>query len=170
MKALLAHGADPLLPNADGTTPLMAAAGVGFFTDGENPYTPEEAIEGVKMLLDLGSDPNAADGDGDTPLHGAAYRGVNEVVRMLLAAGARLDVRNRPDVRKRPGGEPSRRERRLAEHAAADGGWTPWRIASGVTDIYGLRQKPDTAALIRRMMEERGLWNDEMEREARLPK
>ena len=42
MRLLVANGADPLLANDDGTTPLMAAAGVGFFTEGEVPYTAAE--------------------------------------------------------------------------------------------------------------------------------
>jgi ankyrin repeat protein len=35
MRLLVEFGADPLLPNADGTTPLMAAAGVGTHSPGE---------------------------------------------------------------------------------------------------------------------------------------
>jgi hypothetical protein len=34
-----------------------------------------------------------------------------------------------------------------------------------VTDIFGLRQKPETAALLRQLMEEQGLWRDDMARE-----
>lgn len=42
-----------------------------------------------------GADVNAADVDGETALHHAARRGEVEVVRLLVAAGARVDARNR---------------------------------------------------------------------------
>jgi ankyrin repeat protein len=165
MRLLLESGADPLLPNADNTTPLMAAAGVGFFVEGENPFTPAEAVEAVKLCLDAGANAADVDANGDTALHGAAFRGVNDVVTLLVGAGARLDAKNRPVIVKgAPRGE-NAPQRLLAEQAARDGGWTPWRIAAGVTDIFGLRQKPETAALLRRLMEERGLWSDDMARE-----
>ena len=162
MRLLLENRADPLLSNADNTTPLMVAAGVGFFVEGENPFTVQEAIEGVKLCLDAGGDATAVDLNGDTALHGAAFRGVNAAVSLLVAAGARLDVKNHPIVRK-PGSAVNRLEQGLAQKAAADGGWIPWRIAAGVTDIFGLRQKPETAALLRKLMEERGLWTSDLE-------
>ena len=48
MRALVAHGADPLLPNKNGTTALMVAAGVGIWAVGESPGTNEEALQAVK--------------------------------------------------------------------------------------------------------------------------
>jgi ankyrin repeat protein len=157
MRMLLENGADALQPNVDGTTPLMAAAGVGFFVEGENPFTAEEAMEAVSLCLNAGADATAVDANGDTALHGAAFRGVNSVVIALVDAGARLDVKNKPMVEKGPGNGRGR-FRGLAERAAAEGGWTPWQIAAGVSDIFGLRQKLETAALLRQLMEARGLW------------
>ena len=57
MQALLELGADPTHPNVDGTTPLMAAAGVGIWAPGESPGTEEEAIAAVKLLLEVGGGP-----------------------------------------------------------------------------------------------------------------
>jgi uncharacterized protein len=37
MRLLAELGADPLLTNEDGTTPLMAAAGLGVHSPGEDP-------------------------------------------------------------------------------------------------------------------------------------
>jgi ankyrin repeat protein len=144
MRLLVANGADSLLPNNDNTTPLMAAAGIGFFTEGEVPYTADEAIAAVKLCLDLGADATAVDAYGDTALHGAAFRGVNEVVRLLIAKGAKLDVKNRL-------------------------GWMPWRIAEGVGDQFGLRRQLATSALLRQLMVERGLWTEEQAASLRGP-
>jgi ankyrin repeat protein len=169
MRTLLTNGANPLLPNVDGTTPLMVAAGVGFFVEGENPFTEADAFEAVKLCLDAGADATAVDVNGDTALHGAAFRGVNAVVTALVDAGARLDVKNKPIVEKQPGNGRGR-FRGLAERAAADGGWTPWQIAAGVSDIFGLRQKLETAALLRQLMEQRGLWTTAVAHDERLPR
>jgi len=61
MRLLLELGADPLLPNFNGTTPLMAAAGVGTAEPQEEAGEESEALEAVKMLLDLGADVNTVD-------------------------------------------------------------------------------------------------------------
>ncbi len=46
----------------------------------------------VRLLLAAGADANAIDGTGDTPLMRASYRGDQESVDLLLAAGATLDA------------------------------------------------------------------------------
>ena len=56
MRVLADNGADPLLRTNDQTTPLMAAAGVGIFSPGENPGTNVEALAAVKLALELGGD------------------------------------------------------------------------------------------------------------------
>ena len=132
MRLLVEHGADPLRPNVDQTTPLMAAAGVGIWAPGENPGTAEEATEAVALCLELGGDPTKVDVNGETALHGAALRGSNGAVRLLVDAGARLDVREK-------------------------NGWTPWRIAEGVVTNITVKRAPETAALLRELMEARGL-------------
>ena len=86
---LLELGADPLLPNFDKTTPLMAAAGLGTTEPLEEAGEEAEALEAVKMLLDLGADINAVDDNGDTAMHGAAYGNYPLVVQLLADRGAR---------------------------------------------------------------------------------
>jgi len=109
LKALIDAGADPNIPNADGTTPLMAAAGVGIDAPGEDAGSEEEAIKTVNYLLELGADINATNKLGETAMHGAAYKGVAKVIRLLNARGADPAVWNRKN----------------------SNGWTPLLIAQG---------------------------------------
>ena len=88
MRALLELGADPLLPNLNNTTPLMAAAGLGTTEPLEEAGDEVEALEAVKMLLDLGANVNAIDDNGDTAMHGAAYGAYPTVVKLLAERGA----------------------------------------------------------------------------------
>ena len=88
MQLLLELGADPLLPNFNNTTPLMAAAGLGTTEPLEEAGEEPEALQAVKMLLDLGANVNAVDNDGDTPMHGAAYGAYPTVVNLLAQRGA----------------------------------------------------------------------------------
>jgi ankyrin repeat protein len=135
MRTLLELGADPRLPNADGTTALMVAAGVGIWAPGESPGTEEEAVAAVQLLLEVGGGAvNDIDKNGNTALHGAILRaGSIPLVKILVSRGARLDVTNAR-------------------------GWTPLTIADGVEytpDIF--KRYPATAAVLRAMMKEQGL-------------
>ena len=136
MRLLLQRGADPLLPNEDGTTPLMAAAGVGLYNPGENPGTPEESAAAVKLVLEAGGDGATIDANGDTALHGAAYWDSPGALELLLAANPQLDL----DV--------------VNIH-----GWDPLRVADGVMVEAGtaLHFGPAVAARLRELLKERGL-------------
>src|SRR5262249_56517691 len=74
MRLLAELGADPKIPNADNSTPLMAAAGLGTRSPGEDAGTEPEVIEAMQAALDLGADINAVDNNGETAMHGAAYK------------------------------------------------------------------------------------------------
>ena len=136
MRVLIEAGADPMIPNADGTTPLMVAAGLAIWNPGEDggslPGQEEEVLEATRICLELGNDVNAANDLGATALHGAAFRGVNMIVEYLVEQGARLDAED-------------------------TNGWTPWAIANGFsyTDFY--KSQKHTAALLAHFMDERGL-------------
>jgi ankyrin repeat protein len=132
MEALLALGADPFIANVDGDTPLMVAAGVGVYSQGESPGLPEESADAVKMLLALGAPVNDVDRNGETAMHGPAWRGSNEAAMLLIEAGAKLDVRN------------SR-------------GWLPLTIAEGVYHNARVMMNKHTAKLLREQMIARGL-------------
>ncbi|MFO0950736.1 MAG: ankyrin repeat domain-containing protein [Isosphaeraceae bacterium] len=127
MKTLLRLGADPKRPNAQGSTPLMAAAGLGCLAPGEEAGTEEEAIGAVKLTLELGNDVNAVDQNGETAMHGAAYKNFPRVVKLLAESGARPEVWDRED-----------------RH-----GWTPLAIAEGYRP-GNFKPSPDTIEAIRR--------------------
>ena len=97
LRLLLELGADPLLPNAQGSTPLMAATGVAVDAPEEAAGTEPEVLETVELLLKLGADVNAVDKNGDTAMHGAAYRNHPKVVQLLADRGAKIEIWNRPN-------------------------------------------------------------------------
>ena len=136
MKVLLEGGADPLIPSAENTTPLMVAAGLDIWNPGEDGGSlggqEEEVLEAVRMLVELGHDVNAVNDLGETALHGAAFRGVNIVVEYLVEQGAKLDARDR-------------------------NGWTPWAIAYGFSYSDFYKAQKHTAELLARYHEEQGL-------------
>ena len=132
LETLIELGADPFIANVDGDSPLMVAAGVGVYSQGESPGLPEESADAVKILLELGAPVNDVDKNGETAMHGPAWRGSNEAALLLLSAGAKLDVRN------------SR-------------GWMPLTIAEGVYHNARVMMNKHTAKLIREQMVARGL-------------
>jgi uncharacterized protein len=130
VRTLLALGANPKLTNADGTTPLLAATGVGVGAPEEAAGSEPEALEMVKILLKLGADVNAVDKKGETAMHGAAYRNHPRVVQLLADNGARIEVWNRPNK----------------------SGLTPLVIAEGYRPGLNFRPSPPTVAAFHRVM------------------
>ena len=103
MRLLLELGGDPLLPNFNNTTPLMAAAGVGTTSPDQEAGEESEALEAVRLMLDLGAELNTVDNNGDTAMHGAAYNAYPRVANLLAARGADPQVWKKPN---RAGGTP----------------------------------------------------------------
>jgi ankyrin repeat protein len=130
LRTYLELGADPTLANADGTTPLLAAAGVGVGAPEEAAGSEPEALEAVALLLKLGADVNAVDKHGETAMHGAAYRNHPKVVQFLADSGAKIDVWNR----------------------ANKSGLTPLVIAEGHRPGLNFRPSPETVAAFHRVM------------------
>lgn len=92
IKLLLAHKANIELPNDDGITPLMVAAGMGH---GANPTrgrykTDADAAECTRLLLEAGGLIDARARSQQTALHSAAQHGWSETVKLLVARGAAL--------------------------------------------------------------------------------
>ena len=92
IRLLLAHHALVDLPNRFGTTPLLAAAGVGSGNaDTRGKFkTEKDAVESIDLLAAAGANVNAKDDEGQTALHGAALWGSNEVVKCLVRHNADL--------------------------------------------------------------------------------
>ncbi len=126
MRELLEHGADPLIPTDNGTTPLMVAAGVGH-APGITRSGEAEALRAVTLCVELGADVNAVNERGDTALHGAAWRErADSIVQFLADRGAGLDARNHRD-------------------------WTPLVIAEGIHTGGNFIKSDTTAALLRQL-------------------
>ena len=134
IKLLVELGADPLIANADGCTPLLAAAGVGTRYPGEEAGTEAEALETVALLLELGSDINAVDRNGESAMHGAAYKSMPKMVQLLADKGAKIDTWNKTN-----------------KH-----GWTPLHIALGYR-FGNFKPAAETIAAMHKVMLAGGL-------------
>ena len=146
MKLLLAHGADPAIATDRNVTPLMVASGIGWVEGVTHEWSVQETYDTVKFLLDLGADVNAQDSaDERTALMGAAHKGRNDIVGLLVQHGADLslhDIGSRDSI-----------------HALAGVSWQAVDYADGLVrvGVQSAIAHPDTAALLRRLMQERGL-------------
>ncbi len=97
VKLLLKYHALVSLPNAEGVTPLMAAAGMGqSFNPTRGRYkTDAQAAECVRLLYAAGGGITGHAADGLTALHSAAKQGWDETVKVLVADGADLQATDR---------------------------------------------------------------------------
>jgi ankyrin repeat protein len=129
LRTLLTAGADQRLTTDDGSTPLMVAAGLGrstFIPGLKRGRRSQSAEEAVKVLLDAGADINTVNEADFTALHGAAFRGLNEVIQILVERGANINAR---DYR----------------------GRTPYRLAEGSKQSFQFQAYPETAEFIKTM-------------------
>jgi ankyrin repeat protein len=97
VKLLLKYHPMVDLPNAEGVTPLMAAAGMGHsFNPTRGRYkTDDQAMDGVKLLQAAGASITGSARDGLTALHAAASHGWDSTVKVLVADGAALQPTDR---------------------------------------------------------------------------
>jgi ankyrin repeat protein len=133
MRLLLEHGADPHISTYEGTTPLMAAAGVNWTV--AQTYTESDAssLAAVELCLELGADINARNSMGLSALLGAANRGFDDMIRLLAANGAQLDAKDAV-------------------------GRSALQWAEGVfLAAVGAVRKPDTIALLKELLDAAGL-------------
>jgi ankyrin repeat protein len=147
LRLLLEYGADPLINTNLGVTPLAAAAGIGWVEGVTNEKSTQKTVETVKLLLELGIDPNYQADTGRVALHGAGHKGSTEVVQILVAAGARMDIRDFGNTDNRGSAE-------LAAHT-----WLAIDYADGLVrvGVQSAIPHPETAAVLRALMVEAGL-------------
>jgi ankyrin repeat protein len=94
MRMLLEKGADPNISTTQGTTALMAAAGINWIPGQTWSHSEADYAEAVKLCLEHGADVNASNSLGLTAMHGAANRGWESVIQILADHGAKLDVKD----------------------------------------------------------------------------
>jgi ankyrin repeat protein len=173
MRLLAEGGADPLIPNRFGITPLMVAAGLDTW-EGETPgpYTgvPEaDRLEAVKLAIELGNDINAVADFGDYPMLGEPeytllyYPHNLEDLRDLGTGDPRWNgstalhgaiISNQPSI-----------VQYLVDHGAkldakTKTGWTPLMMARGIFLTNTGRKFPEAEAILVRALEERGLYDE----------
>lgn len=133
MHLLLANSADPLIETYEGTNALMAAAGINWVVSQTWTEGPEELLAAVQLCIELGMDVNHTNSMGLAAIHGAANRGSNDIIELLVAHGARLDVLDNE-------------------------GRSPLDWAKGVfLATHPAEEKPGTMALITRLLQERNM-------------
>jgi ankyrin repeat protein len=172
MRLLAAHGADPRLPTSQGVTPLMAAAGLGFWqgeSPGPNNGVPEsQTLEAVKLAWEL---------SGPIDINATAH--FNNV--HLEGEGLALLHRLPLNVHEFDGSTPG--DMRWAGAAAIHGaavrgvnavvqflvdkgadltartklGWTPLMLTEGMYIGQTEKEVPQTAAYIRKLLDQRGI-------------
>ena len=170
MRVLAAGGADTKLGTVQNISPLMAAAGIGYW-DGESPgpYAgcPEpERLEAVKTAIELGNDINYHADFGEYPMEGDA-----DFIRLYYPK----NISNMPenalgDVRwtgstALHGAVVSGQlsiVKYLVEHGAQIDaknkvGWTPLTLARGVFVSNTLKVFPDIAAYLEKTLIARGM-------------
>lgn len=147
MRLLLEHGADPHIYTTLGVTPLAVASGIGWVEGVTTEWSTEQTVEAVKLLLELGIDPNYQANTGRVALHGAAHKGSTEVVKLLVAAGANMDLRDFGNTDNRGSAE-------LAAHT-----WRAIDYADGLVrvGVQSAIPHPETAAVLRQLMIDAGL-------------
>lgn len=95
MKLLLENGADPKIETEEGTTPLMAAAGINWVVAQSYTESEEASLEAIKMCLALGADVNHVNSMGLAAAHGAANRGSDTILQFLADHGAKMDLKDK---------------------------------------------------------------------------
>jgi uncharacterized protein len=148
MKLLIERGADPKAVTANGDSALTAAAGIGWVDGVTYERSPAENLEAVRLLLDAGVDPNHANNEGRTALMGAALKGRNDVVKLLVDRGAKLEARDRGS-----------RDTHIPGATIAGVTFQAVDYAEGLVrvGVQSAVERPETAALLRKLMQERGL-------------
>jgi uncharacterized protein len=174
MRVLAENGADPKLPTVQNITPLMAAAGIGYW-DGESPgpyagCSEAERLEAVKLAIQLGNDINAHADFGEFPIEGDG----KYLLLYYPANIERLPDNALGDVRWTGStalhgavvsGQPTIVQY-LIDHGADVGaknrlGWTPYMVANGIFVTNTKKTFEPAAEILRKAMTAKGILIEE---------
>ncbi len=147
LQLLVELGADPMTPNHDGCTPMLAAAGIGVTAVNEEAGTEPEVLSTVSYLAELGAELNTVDDNGETVMHGAAYRSYPQVASLLHELGADPHI----------------------WHRANQHGWTPHLIAQGYRP-GSFKPSPEMIAVIETALIDSGIEPPEIAARGSQPK
>jgi ankyrin repeat protein len=172
MRLLAAHGADPRIPTAQGVTPFMAAAGLGFW-QGESPgpnngVSESATLAAVKLAWELSGDLdiNATAHFNDVRIDGDGL----ELLHRLPLNVHEFDERYPGDMRW--GGSTAlhgaavRGVNSVVQFLLEKGadltarnnlGWTPLMVTEGMYIGQTEKEVPETAAFIHKLLREREL-------------
>ena len=163
MRVLVASGANPLTPTVKGVTPLMVAAGVGYY-NGQSPG-PEwggipdgEVLEALTLAWELGNDVHAVTSDEMIPPDAGdpAYALDHPTGQFDLRWG-RSTALHGAILRESPLFIRFLVEKGARLDAKNQLGWTPLSVAMGLYTGGTFRRYPETAELLRQLMKQRGL-------------
>ncbi|HEX6994459.1 MAG TPA: ankyrin repeat domain-containing protein [Gammaproteobacteria bacterium] len=170
MRLLVEHGADPLITNRFGITPLMVAAGLDTW-EGETPgphtgVSEAERLEAVKLAVELGNDVNARADFGDyemigDPEYTLLYYPLNiEELADLGVGDPRWDESTALHG-SIISGQPSITRYLIEQGADVDAknalGWTPLMMARGVFLANASREFPAAEAILLEAMAAQGI-------------
>jgi ankyrin repeat protein len=148
LRLLLKHGADPQAVTANRDNAMTAAGGIGWVEGVTYERSRAANLETITLLLDLKLDPNHQNVEGRSALMGAAMKGRTEVIELLVARGARVDMVDHGS-----------RDTDKVSSAAAGKRWQALDYADGLVrvGVQSAVERPEASALLRKLMEERGM-------------
>ena len=165
MRVLAEGGADAKLPTAQGITPLMAAAGLGYW-QGESPgpftgCSEAERLEAVKLAIELGNDVNAQADFGNYQMDGDPEYTLLYYPHNLAELNGKVlgDPRwsgSTPLIGAITSGQAGIVKYLIDQGARVDVktklGWTPLMVAAGVVFGYAKKEYPEAARYIRQAL------------------
>jgi ankyrin repeat protein len=147
VRLLIEFGADPLIRNSENEDALLAASGYAWIDGYSNGRSTEERLETIRLLVESGADVNWACDHGITPLMMAANFGEVELIQYLVDQGADLSAH---DLGKKNDGVFGGSIEPLMpiDYAIGVGSFRP---------NNAVLHMAEATALMRRMMEDRGI-------------
>ena len=148
LQLLLKHGADPQAVTANRDNAMTAAGGIGWVEGVTYERSSAANLATIRLLLDLKLDPNHQNAEGRSALMGAAMKGRTEIIELLVARGAKVEMQDHGS-----------RDTDKVSSSAAGKRWQAIDYADGLVrvGVQSAVERPEASALLRKLMEERGM-------------